>query len=165
MYFTTLSTPLGFMRPVSTGTAIMRLDWQQHPFSDADRPDHVSRETCDELNAYLNGENLHFSTPLDLSAQSIKLRQWLSVMQQIPIGNTISYAEFAARWGNRGAARAAGDACRRNPIPIIIPCHRVISADGGVNQYSGGSETTPTNPGNLERKLWLQSLEKQHKPA
>ena len=161
MYFTTLSTPLGFMRPVSTGTAILRLDWQQHPFSDADRPENVSRETCDELDAYLKGENLHFSTPLDLNAQSEKLQQWLVVMQQIPVGETISYAEFAARWGNRGAARAAGDACRRNPIPIIIPCHRVIRSDGGFDNYSGGGDTHPRDPENIKRKQWLIENERR----
>ncbi len=155
MYFTTLTTPLGYMRAHSTGTALFRLDWQQTPFVDADRADDVSRETISELEGYMNGKIRTFTIPIDLSALSTSLQLWLQAMQKIPYGRTVSYAEFAALWGNRKAARAAGDACRRNPIPIIIPCHRVVKADGSYDNYSGGAKTHPRDPENIKRKQWL----------
>jgi len=77
----------------------------------------------------------------------------------VPFGHVITYKEFAHRWGNIKAARAAGQACRRNPLPIILPCHRIVHADGKFNNYSGGDKTHPRDSNNIKRKQWLIDLE------
>lgn len=163
-----LHSPLGSMRPIASATGLVRLDWQQKPFTDiaenvTSLGAKIEREACAQLKAYLTGQLTIFDLPFDWRGHSQAMKRWFETIHKIPYGDLWTYSQLAKFWGNEKAARPAGQACRRNPIPIIIPCHRVISADGGVNQYSGGSETTPTNPGNLERKLWLQALEQQTK--
>ncbi len=82
--------------------------------------------------------------PLDHKGTAFQLRVWRE-LRKIPAGETISYQELANRAGAPKAARAAGQACGANPIPILIPCHRVVAADGSLGGYSSG----------LERKRWL----------
>ena len=158
-YKHTISTPLGFMRAVTTDGGLCRLLWQQQPFNDSDSPDHVSRETTSQLDAYLAGRLTEFAVPFDFSFISAALAGWLQIMQTIPYGNTCSYADYAEMWGNRKAARAAGGACQRNPIPIIIPCHRVVKSDGSYDNYSGGADTHPRDIENIKRKQWLIDME------
>ena len=158
-YKHTISTPLGFMRAVTTDDGLCRLLWQQQPFNDADSPDLVSRETTSQLDAYLAGRLTEFAVPFDFSFISAALAGWLQIMQTIPYGNTCSYADYAEMWGNRKAARAAGGACQRNPIPIIIPCHRVVKSDGSYDNYSGGADTHPRDRENIKRKQWLIDME------
>lgn len=154
---------LGYMRPIATAQGLMRLDWQQEPFSDAvpmsGEAASISFDACTQLAAYLKGERREFDLPLDLSGVSPAMKEWFSALNEIPYGTLRSYSGLAEIKGNRKAARSAGQACRLNPLPVIIPCHRVNSAKGGVNQYSGGSETTPQDPDNLARKKWLQDME------
>lgn len=158
-YKHTISTPLGFMRAVTTDDGLCRLLWQQQPFNDADSPNRISRETTSQLDAYLAGRLTEFAVPFDFSFISAALAGWLQIMQTIPYGNTCSYADYAEMWGNRKAARAAGGACQRNPIPIIIPCHRVVKSDGSYDNYSGGADTHPRDIENIKRKQWLIYME------
>jgi len=164
-YKNSLSTPLGYMRAITSDDGICRLVWQQHPFKDPDNPNHVSRETISELEAYFSGTLTQFSIPYDFSFISLALASWLKVMQTIPYGETCSYADFAERWGNRKAARAAGGACQRNPIPILIPCHRIVKSDGSYDNYSGGADTHPRDPENVKRKQCLIELEAGKTPS
>ena len=164
MYQLSTTTRLGYMRAISSGSGLKLLEWQQTPFDKPDMPDHVSRETISQLKAYLDGQLEQFSIPLDLALISTKLKGWLITLQTIPYGQTVTYADFAEKWGNRKAARAAGDACRRNPIPIIIPCHRVIKSDGSFDNYSGGDNTHPSDPENIKRKQWLIQMETTNLP-
>lgn len=76
--------------------------------------------------------------PLDLPPGDGFRRRALEAMFRIPYGQTISYGELAARAGNPAAFRAAGQACATNPLPIVLPCHRVLRSDGSLNWYSGG---------------------------
>ncbi len=85
-----------------------------------------------------------FKLPLAAHGSDFQLRVWAE-LSRIPFGETISYGELALRLGDKGASRAVGLANNRNPIPIIIPCHRVIGADGSMVGFGGG----------LERKRWL----------
>ena len=85
-----------------------------------------------------------FDLPLDAHGTPFQQRAW-SALREIPFGQTISYAELARRTGDVRAVRAVGAANGRNPIPIIVPCHRVIGADGSLVGFGGG----------LERKRWL----------
>jgi methylated-DNA-[protein]-cysteine S-methyltransferase len=98
----------------------------------------------EQLDAYFAGELEAFDLPLALHGTPFQLRVW-EQLAQIPFGETISYSELARRLGDPKLVRAVGLANGRNPISIIIPCHRVIGADGSLVGYGGG----------LERKKWL----------
>ena len=158
-YFTSLKTDFGWIRPISDGQSLIRLDWNQTGWDDPDHPDNVSRETKSQLGAFLAG-NLHqFNLPLAPTGKSAAAKQWLDVMARIPYGTVMTYGEFAALAGKPKAARAAGSVCASNPIPIIYPCHRVVRADGSLGNYSGGSDQHPPHPDNLARKGDLLKLE------
>lgn len=151
-----LVTPLGTIVVLTDGTHV-RIEWSNAP------PNAVpltSDAFCDDvagrLDRYFRGDDVDFSdvpTPL---GPDFTARCW-EACRRIPRGSTISYGDLV-RWagGRAGAARAAGQAMRRNPLPIIVPCHRVISSDGGLYGYAG-----TTDPGSLEldRKRLLLRLE------
>ena len=158
-YHISFRTAFGFMRPVSNGTHLIRLDWDQKPFEQPNHEDDVSRETMRQLQAYLAGELRLFNLPICPEGKSAKGISWLETMARIPYGKTLTYAEYAAAAGKPKASRAAGSACSQNPIPIIYPCHRVVRADGSLGNYGGGSALHPTHPDNLERKRGLINLE------
>lgn len=157
----TFETPFGFMRPVSDGRFLIRLDWNQARFAEADNPDDVSRETMAQLEAYLAGRQKIFNLPMRPEGKSPAARHWLEVMSRIPYGVVVTYAQFAASAGKPNAPRAAGTACASNPIPIIYPCHRVVRAGGALGNYGGGSDLDPKHPENLGRKQALIDLERR----
>lgn len=161
-FHTTLHSRFGYMRAISDGRNLVRLDWDQQPFSEPDLPDDVSRETCRQLTDYLAGARHAFTLPLSAEGVSDIGRSWLRVMAQIPYGHTITYGEFATLAGKPQAPRAAGSACATNPIPIIYPCHRVVRQSGLLGNYGGGSSLPPKHPDNLGRKQALIDLEKRH---
>ncbi len=97
-------------------------------------------ETEKELTLYFHGELKKFNLPIDWSDISPFQKQVLGKLLKIPYGETTSYGEIARRMGNPLASRAVGTAIARNPIPIIIPCHRVIPADGSLGGYLWGPE-------------------------
>jgi methylated-DNA-[protein]-cysteine S-methyltransferase len=111
----------------------------------------VLREAGQQLQNYLSGRLKDFSLPLSPSGTDFMLHVWKS-LQAIPYGETRSYQEIAQTIGNIKASRAVGQANHRNPIPIIIPCHRVIGANGKLVGYGGG----------LKIKSYLLELEKQY---
>lgn len=91
-----------------------------------------------QLDEYFAGERREFTIPLDWGvARGFRLRA-LEAMSRVPYGETVTYAELAGRAGNPRAARAAGHACATNPIPIVVPCHRIVGSDGGLHGYGGG---------------------------
>ena len=181
LYASIIHTPLAYMRAMATQTGLARLEWQQTPFTvpyiqqGKDQKDRgqnidsradslqndVSRETIHQLDAYLTGRLSEFNISLDLYEISTPLQKWLNILRSVPYGTTISYADYAEKWGKRGAARAAGGACQRNPIPIIIPCHRVLKTDGSYDNYSGGDNKNPRHPNNIYRKQWLIEMERK----
>ena len=99
----------------------------------------VLRETKRQLAAYFAGTLHSFDLPLHLQGTPFQLRVW-EQLRQIPYGQVISYGELARRVGNPNACRAVGGANRCNPIPIIVPCHRVIAANGTLGGYSGNCD-------------------------
>ena len=92
----------------------------------------------EQLTAYFSGERVTFDLPLDLRDEPPFRRKVLEEAAKIPYGRTITYGELAARVGNPGAARAVGQAMNRNPVAPIVPCHRVIGADGSLVGFGGG---------------------------
>jgi O-6-methylguanine DNA methyltransferase len=89
------------------------------------------------LKRYLNGEKLRIDIPFDLKGTSFEKKVWKALLK-IPYGKTKSYGEIAKEIGLPNGARAVGNACGKNPIPIIIPCHRVIAGNDGLGGYTGG---------------------------
>ncbi len=103
-----------------------------------------------QLLEYFSGQRRVFDLPLDLSPVSGFQAQVLAAVSQVPFGGTSTYREIAARLGRPCAARAVGGANARNPAPIVVPCHRLVGADGALRGYNGG----------LERKAWLLAHER-----
>jgi methylated-DNA-[protein]-cysteine S-methyltransferase len=102
-----------------------------------------------ELDEYFDGRRRHFALPLDWTLVGPFGRRVLRVTSQIPYGGVLSYAEVAAEAGSPRGSRAAGNALGANPIPIVVPCHRVLRSGGALGGYGGG----------LERKRFLLELE------
>ena len=107
----------------------------------------VSRQIAD----YLSGERENFDTPIDWSIMTSFQEKVLRATFEIPRGEVRTYGEVAAQIGKPGAAQAVGRAEATNPMPIVIPCHRVVAADGSLHGYSAR--------GGLETKAWLLKLE------
>jgi methylated-DNA-[protein]-cysteine S-methyltransferase len=144
-YFSLFPSPLGDLLLVSNGEALTGLHMVgEAPEPDWLRDDGLFRDVRAQLTEYLAGERRTFDLPLRLEGTPFQRRVW-DELCRIPFGETISYAELARRVGQPGAARAVGSANGRNRIGLIIPCHRVIAADGGLGGYGGG----------LDRKRWL----------
>lgn len=95
------------------------------------------QEACDQINSYLEGKRTGFDLPLSPKGTPFQERVW-AALQSIPYGETISYKELAIRAGNIKACRAVGMANNKNPISVIIPCHRVIGTSGKLVGYGGG---------------------------
>ncbi|MCD9045849.1 methylated-DNA--[protein]-cysteine S-methyltransferase [Luteimonas sp. MHLX1A] len=108
-------------------------DWTRggHPLID---------EARRQLAAYFAGERRDFDLPLAPRGTEFQRAVW-QALAAIPYGSTESYAQLAMRLGRRGAARAVGAANGRNPLPIVLPCHRVIGASGGLTGFGGGLPT------------------------
>jgi methylated-DNA-[protein]-cysteine S-methyltransferase len=132
-----VESPLGQLHVAVSETGLVRIAFpSEHHGRVAgdDRLEAVRRQ----LDEYFAGDRREFTVPLDLgSASGFRLRA-LEAMGRLPFGETVTYAELAARAGNPRAARAAGHACATNPIPIVLPCHRVLGSDGGLHGYGGG---------------------------
>ncbi len=90
------------------------------------------------LEAYLNGKVRHVNLPLDLEGQPRFRRKVWAILQTIPYGRVRSYGWVARKIGKPQAARAVGGACGANPVPLLVPCHRVIAGDGSLGGFSGG---------------------------
>jgi methylated-DNA-[protein]-cysteine S-methyltransferase len=144
-------TPFGPTYAAVTGTGLARVSWRD-PEPDAfvsvleafysDRPVVHDRrgvaETGRQLGEYFAGRRIRFDLPVDLTPVSEFDRRVLSVVRDIPSGGVLTYADVARQIGSPTAARAVGNAVGRNPVPIVVPCHRVIRSDGTLGGYSGG---------------------------
>jgi methylated-DNA-[protein]-cysteine S-methyltransferase len=113
-------------------------------------PDRM-KAILEQIAAYLNGPRNAFDIVVDWSVMSPFQRDVLQQVIAVPYGRTTTYGEIAGRLGKPGAVRAVGRANATNPMPIVIPCHRVLGADGRLHGYSA--------PGGLETKAWLLSRE------
>jgi methylated-DNA-[protein]-cysteine S-methyltransferase len=144
-YFSLFPSPLGDLLLVSNGETLTGLHMAgEAPGPDWLRDDGLFADVRTQLTEYLAGKRRTFDLPLRLEGTPFQRRVW-DELCRIPFGETISYAELARRVGQPGAARAVGSANGRNRIGLIIPCHRVIAADGTLGGYGGG----------LDRKRWL----------
>lgn len=157
---THMDSPVGPLTLVATTTGLRRISFGTFDAEELARdlhadltPDSTNLERARrELEEYFAGTRTAFGIPLDLRTGSAFVVDVLTAMGAIPYGSRRSYAELAEESGHAGAARAVGSACRRNPLPLVIPCHRVVSAGGGVGSYAGGTQA----------KRWLLDLEAAH---
>ncbi len=127
-----LHTPLGEVTISEDGGSIVALDWGRGRDQEATP---LLREACDQLQDYFDGKRMSFDLPLAPEGSNFQKRVWTALCA-IPPGETRSYADIARTIGS--APRAVGGANGANPIPLFIPCHRVIAADGSLGGYSGG---------------------------
>lgn len=132
-----LRTPLGDLTLSEEDGAIVSLDWGRVA---EQQPTPLLRDAADQLQDYFDGKRRHFQIPLAPHGTPYQRRVWAE-LQRIPPGETRSYGDMARALAS--GPRAVGQANGRNPIPIIIPCHRVVGADGSIGGYSGldGADT------------------------
>ena len=150
---TIVDSPIGALTLVAEDGALvgLHMDRQRHapdPLTHGAADPAVFGELTAQLDAYFAGGLTEFDVPVRLHGTAFQRRVW-ERLRDIPYGETISYGELAARVGSPGAARAVGLANGRNPVAIVVPCHRVIGADGSLTGYGGG----------IDRKRWLLALE------
>jgi methylated-DNA-[protein]-cysteine S-methyltransferase len=144
--FCTVSSPVGELLLTASDRGLTGL-WVagEHPVPAGGDEDAAPFEpVIAELDRYFAGERPPFDVPLDLQGTHWQLTVW-SELRRIPYGDRITYRELAGRAGRPAAIRAAGHANGRNPISIIVPCHRVVGSDGSLTGYGGG----------LPAKRWL----------
>ncbi|HEY9646044.1 MAG TPA: methylated-DNA--[protein]-cysteine S-methyltransferase [Chroococcidiopsis sp.] len=151
MYYTWVDSPLGALLLTSDGRSLtgLYLQGQQHfptltqDWQEAAQIDPLG-QTQEQLTDYFAHQRQQFDLPIDPQGTAFQKQVW-QLLQQIPFGETCSYGALAHMLGQPNASRAVGAANGRNPISIIVPCHRVIAANGKLTGYAGG----------LDRKQWL----------
>ena len=154
MPFCVLDSPVGHLRVDEAEGCVTGLNRVNEPLCPPATP--LLREAAAQLSAYFDGSLTDFDLPLRTYGTAFQERCW-AALREIPYGATVTYGEQARRIGNAKASRAVGGANHHNPISIIIPCHRVVGANGALTGYGGG----------LDMKAWLLSheravLEKRH---
>ncbi len=150
---TTFPSPIGELLLVGDGEVLrgLHITEGRRPMRVRDtwrQADEPFAEVVCQLGEYFAGERTEFELPCEATGAEFDRRVW-SELERIPYGRTVSYGEVARTIGEPSAARAVGVANGRNPIAIVVPCHRVIGADGSLTGYGGG----------LDRKRFLLELE------
>lgn len=158
IHYRTIDSPIGPLTLAGHGHVLtnLRMVDQTYEPNRADwlPDDQAFPEAVDQLGEYFAGERTDFELELSMAGSEFQRRVWRA-LTTIPYGETRSYGEIAVQIGAPGSARAVGLANGRNPIAIIVPCHRVIGASGGLTGYGGG----------LDRKRSLLELEKRRNAA
>lgn len=142
IYYTTIDSPLGEILLTGTTAGLSGIYFQeganrQEPEADWERDEAIFAEAIAQLQAYFAGSLRRFDLPLVLQGTPFEMAVW-QLVRAIPYGETTTYGSLARKLGKPGAARAVGLANGRNPLPIIIPCHRVIGSDGSLTGYGAG---------------------------
>lgn len=138
-------SPIGWLSVCGSGTSIKHVyfDDQSNPESESNQPE-WSGNLTQQLDQYFEGARSRFHLPLDIEISDFQ-QKVLSFVSNIKYGRTVTYKEIALALGDIKTVRAVGLANAKNPVPILIPCHRVIGSTGKLTGYAGG----------LERKSWL----------
>ena len=157
---TLIDTPLGVLTLATSARGIRRLEFvadqvhHQADGEDATADDQLATDVQKQLDQYFEGNRRVFELPLNPQGSDFQQRAW-QVIASVPWGETISYGTLAMLSGSPGASRAAGSACGRNPIVLLVPCHRVVASGGGLGGYGAG----------MHRKLWLLEHEGSLAPS
>jgi len=149
------ATPLGEMIAIANGERLTHLDFTNSKYAPRVREDWredarspLLRQCVREVTQYFAGRRRSFDLPLAPDGTAFQQRVWKEI-SRVPCGKTISYAQLAVRCRAPGAARAAGAATGRNPLAIVVPCHRIVGSGGALTGYAGG----------VDRKARLLALE------
>lgn len=156
MKYTYIDSPIGKLLVTRDEGGITGLDlptarYPRQIHDDWERDDTAFDDVRTQLDEYFAGTRQHFELPLNAGGNAFQRTVW-EALTEIPYGQTTSYGKVAAAVGHPDGARAVGVANGQNPIPIIVPCHRVIGADGSLTGYGGG----------LPTKRWLLDHEAHH---
>lgn len=138
-------SPIGDLTISEEDGKIVSLDWGWSPFQEEND---LLLQTKEFLDQYFDGENLIFDLPLNPYGTDFQINVW-TIMREIPYGESLTYGEISKRLNSH--PRAVGMACGQNPIPILIPCHRVLGQNGKLTGFSGGE--------GIETKQFLLDLE------
>jgi methylated-DNA-[protein]-cysteine S-methyltransferase len=141
-------SPLGWLELRATGQGLSALSFTDHPVENTSTAP-VLNECKEQLDAFFSGSKEPFNLKLDLEGTPFQLSVWKELLK-IPFGETVSYLHIATALGDPNATRAVGNANGKNPVAIIVPCHRVIGSGGSLVGYSGG----------MEKKKWLLEFER-----
>ena len=161
VYYASVSAPIGTIWVASdkAGVCLVSFGGKEGQFrkelakagwGKARRDQEFNRAVLKEIEAYFAGSLTCFASPIHLLGRSFDMQVW-QALQRIPFGETRSYEDIACAIGNPKACRAVGGANGRNPIPLLIPCHRVIRKDGGLGGFSSGTSI----------KQWLLQFEQR----
>ena len=142
-YFDFVQTPIGWLQIHASDDAVTALDFDAKPRKPV-KPNALTDRCKQQLLDYFSGEREAFDLPLAARGTPFQQAVWRA-LRAIPFGSTCCYGDIADAIGDARAVRAVGTANGRNPIPIIVPCHRVIGRDGSLTGFSGG----------LDKKEWL----------
>ena len=142
MNFQYLDSPIGTLRLVSNGTELVKIEFEGQHGGDAEREcsDAVLAACALQLHDYFTLRRRHFDLPLNATGTTFQQSVWRA-LADIPYGELRSYRDIAQTIGNPAAVRAVGAANGRNPLPIVVPCHRVIGSNGTLTGFAGGLET------------------------
>lgn len=149
-FFTTYESPLGTLYLTSNQDALLGVSFISE-IREEQESNPVLAMTIQQLDAYFNGKLQQFTVPYELHGTAFQMSVWKE-LSLVPYGTVVSYQDIAIAIGNPKAVRAVGMANNKNPISIIIPCHRVIGKQGSLTGYAGG----------LDRKQWLLSHERSN---
>ncbi len=151
IYKTTVETPIGYLELSTDNDSLLSVSFVEfNRQSSVFQPD-ILRESARQINEYFEGKRKEFSLNLQPAGTDFQMKVWGEV-KKVPFGATASYLDIAKQTGSKNNTRAVGLANGKNPIPIIIPCHRIIGTNGKLTGYAGG----------LERKKWLLQHEMQY---
>ncbi len=144
MYYCHFDTPIGELLLAGDADALSMIGFPKGSMRRDPEPDWIYKEepfknVCGQLSEYFAGERKDFDLPLSLSGTEFQISV-LQALQEIPYGETTSYGAIAKQIGRPKAVRAVGAANGRNPIPIVVPCHRVIGSSGDLVGFGGGLE-------------------------
>ncbi|WP_411842067.1 methylated-DNA--[protein]-cysteine S-methyltransferase [Salinicoccus sp. HZC-1] len=151
-----MESPVGYLKITESGDAIIGLDYvSEEDVAYNDIPNDTVEQCIAELDEYFAGKRSHFDVPINLAHKGTSFQQkvWHR-LYEIPFGETISYKTLAIDCGGPNYSRAVANANGKNPISIIVPCHRVIAHDGSLGGYTGGLDKKEALLG-IERKRTL----------
>ena len=145
-----INSPVGKLKIVASAKTLVAVEWEEQPDKrkryDAPKfaPRHpILRETERQLGEYFAGTRIRFDLPLEARGSEFEKKVWRA-LEKIPYGKTKSYLDLAKAIGSPTACRAVGAANGKNPLPIVVPCHRVIGANGKLTGFAGGLERKAT---------------------
>jgi methylated-DNA-[protein]-cysteine S-methyltransferase len=147
LFYKEIESPVGKLKLVASADALVAVLWEREDRNrvkldaamlDSQQP--ILLETERQLSEYFSGGRTEFDLPLQPDGSEFQKKVW-QALREIPFGQTRSYLELAKALGSSKAARAVGAANSKNPLSIIVPCHRVVGADGSLTGFAGGIET------------------------